>query len=236
MCTLETGYSPKGTNVLVNILKNLKVINNKHIPDIYLKSSREQRLQLLAGLLDTDGSYSLIKNAFDFIAKPKILAEQVLFLARSVGLHATMQECQKYCWSHGVKKIGTYYRVYISGDAVIDIPTLLPRKQSKHKDRMVNPLHEGFTFEILPVDTYYGFTLSDDHLYLTDDFIIHHNSGKTSVLNKIVENLSKNNIPTIYQSLDMSDNLLYLRLMQKYTGWPVQDILETLQEDEKMKS
>ena len=42
-------------NPIRQCLKNIGVFNKKHIPDIYMKSSRENRLKLLAGLIDTDG-------------------------------------------------------------------------------------------------------------------------------------------------------------------------------------
>ncbi|UWF82784.1 MAG: Homing endonuclease [Bacteriophage sp.] len=48
---------PGKANWLLNELRNLKVLNNKHIPDDYIFDSRENRLKLLAGLIDTDGWY-----------------------------------------------------------------------------------------------------------------------------------------------------------------------------------
>lgn len=56
-------------------------------------------------------------------------------------------------------------------------------------------------------------------------------SGKTSILNLIMEHQSKNNIPSVYQSLDMADNLLYLRLLQKQTGLSVEQLLENFKSD-----
>lgn len=54
-------------------------------------------------------------------------------------------------------------------------------------------------------------------------------SGKTSILNNIVEHQSNKGIPTVYQSLDMGDNLLYLRLLQKYSRLPIEVIMESFQ-------
>lgn len=42
---------------LSTILKSMKLLNNKHIPSNYLLSSYEDRLQLLRGLMDTDGYF-----------------------------------------------------------------------------------------------------------------------------------------------------------------------------------
>ncbi len=81
-----------------------------------------------------------------------------------------------------------------------------------------------------------GFESLDKKLVLTTGMAVgllgSPGSGKTSILNSIIENQSKNNIPCIYQSLDMSDNLLYLRLLQKYSGLPVDRILKEFQTTE----
>ena len=44
----------------------------------------------------------------------------------------------------------------------------------------IKPLGEG---------EYFGFTLSDDHLYLTDDYMIHHNSGKSCCIKLIMQDV-----------------------------------------------
>ena len=53
---ITTGI-PGRRNIVLNSLKSLNMLNNKHIPDIYLYGDKEQRLQLLAGLLDSDGHF-----------------------------------------------------------------------------------------------------------------------------------------------------------------------------------
>lgn len=62
-------------------------------------------------------------------------------------------------------------------------------------------------------------------------------SGKTSFANTFVENLSKQDIPVIYHSLDMWDNLLCTRLLQKHTGYDMRHILKLtkeMKEDKKL--
>lgn len=56
-------------------------------------------------------------------------------------------------------------------------------------------------------------------------------SGKTTLLNKIIKFQSNKNIPCIYQSLDMSDNLLYLRMLQQHLKLPIETILDGFQQD-----
>jgi hypothetical protein len=49
----------------------------------------------------------------------------------------------------------------------------------------------SFTYRRLGNDDYYGFTISDDHLYLTSDGIIHHNCGKTSLIYLLLDEIKK---------------------------------------------
>lgn len=64
-------HDPKRANVesrtvygLSTILKKMNLLNNKHIPDEYLLSSYDDRLQLLRGLMDTDGYYHRGRKRF----------------------------------------------------------------------------------------------------------------------------------------------------------------------------
>lgn len=45
-------------------LRKLGLIGNKHIPDLYMRASYNQRLDLLRGLMDTDGYYNRKRNRF----------------------------------------------------------------------------------------------------------------------------------------------------------------------------
>ena len=148
----------------------------KFIPQPYLTASREDRLQLLAGLIDTDGSNS--KNCFDFVNKSERLSRGVVFIARSLGLRANIKACIKRS-QHGTA--GQYWRVNISGDTH-EVPCRIPRKQCEQRSQKKSPDRFGFTVEPVGPDEFYGFTLDGDHLYLDGNFIIHHNSGKTPLL------------------------------------------------------
>ena len=66
-------------------LRTLGVLNNKHIPMQYLRSSREQRYNLLQGLMDTDG-YVSIKGRCEFTSTNQRLAQDVSELLASLGI------------------------------------------------------------------------------------------------------------------------------------------------------
>jgi hypothetical protein len=152
------------------ILNEIGVLNKKHIPHEYLISNRIQRLELLAGLLDTDGYYNK-RGCFEIIQKNKYLSDQIVFLARSLGFKVNMQKTIKT-----IKKInfsGEYYRINISG-LISKIPTRLPRK--KAKDCKKTAYTSGFNVIDQGVGDYYGFELDKDHLFLLGDFTVSHNS------------------------------------------------------------
>lgn len=102
-----------------DVMKYHRLFGHKHIPHNYLICSRVQRLELLAGVLDSDGHYS--HNGYDIVLQLKELSEQVTFLARSLGFACYMNECRKTCCNNG--KVGTYYRMYISGEVSGDTNT-----------------------------------------------------------------------------------------------------------------
>lgn len=155
----------------------------KFIPGAYKTASREKRLAVLAGLLDTDGSLS--RNGFEFSSKSIKLAEDVMFVARSLGLAAY----------RSVKVVSgeEYQRVYISGDCEV-IPTVVARKKAKPRKQKKSVLVSGFSVEYVGTGSYYGFRLDGDSLYMMADFTVTHNSGKTLCFAMLAQKLD---VPTL---------------------------------------
>ena len=172
-------------NQVLNSLEALGLMGcgsgQKFIPHQYLTASREQRLQLLAGLMDSDGH--LHRTSFDYITKSKDLASDTVVLARSLGFAAYCKE--KYCCCQ-TGAGGWYYRIRISGNGQ-EIPCRLPRKQSPPRIQKKSVLREGFQVKSCGQGSYYGFTLDGDHLYVDGHFVVHHNSGKTALISTICQ-------------------------------------------------
>ncbi len=164
-----------GKNHVKNAINLLGLLNtnsgNKYIPYAYKCASKKDRLELLAGLIDTDGY--CYNNCYEYVSKSEILAQDVQYVARSLGLMANIS-CK-------VINNENYWRVNISGDTQ-QIPSRLTRKQCHGRNQKKNVLLTGFTVKELPEDNFYGFALTDDHLYLTGDFMVHHNTGKSHLL------------------------------------------------------
>jgi len=181
--------SRNNKNIFLQVLKDLNMLNNKHIPNVYKINSRENRLQLLAGIIDTDGHYSKKDKGFDIIQKNETLLDDIIFLARSLGYSAYKSECKKGCVYNGNKIEGTYYRIFISGNNLTEIPTKCPRKQAEVRIQVKDPLKVGFTIKSIGRGTYYGFELDNNHRYLLGDFTVTHNTslvkeGISKILNR----------------------------------------------------
>lgn len=67
------------------------LLGNKHIPPIYLRGSFEQRLDLLCGIMDTDG-HATLDGACEFDNTNKRLIDDTYELIVSLGIKATVTE------------------------------------------------------------------------------------------------------------------------------------------------
>lgn len=195
ICCTSRGLHSK--NSLIGDVKSVGLFGttsaNKFIPQDYKTSSRQQRLELLAGLMDSDGSWST--GGYDYITKSRELARDVQFLCRSLGFSAQIQETTKSCTSVRAngekhKHTGTYYRIFVSGNCD-EIPCRIPRKKATARRQKKNHLVCGFNVEGVGVGCYFGFEVDKDHLYLDGQFFVHHNTGKTTLSNAILHALAE---------------------------------------------
>ena len=72
-------------------LRQLGVLANKHVPEVYLRAGPKQRLSLLQGLMDTDGNVGT-GGSVEFTNTNRRLAEAVVELATSLGHKAVLHE------------------------------------------------------------------------------------------------------------------------------------------------
>ena len=175
--TSEYSYAIRGPkpNYFYKTLKELNLIKNKHVPHIYKCNSRDVQLQVLAGLLDSDGSK--IVGGWDFIQKNEKLFDDVLFLCRSLGFACYKQKCEKTCTNApGGPKKGTYYRCTISGAGLEDVPCKIPRKKQEKRIQIKDVLSVGIKIEKLDVGEYYGFEIDGNGRFVLGDFTVTHNT------------------------------------------------------------
>ncbi len=169
---------------LRNHLKKLNLWNilsgKKFIPDIYKYNDSNTRMNILRGLLDTDGHVEI--NGFPkFSTISNQLAEDVMFIARSLGYN-----CKKYKSKAGYKKEGIYhqcndvYNVVIwTNESVFRLPRKLNKltnfkssKSRSHRDKMfitnIEYSHQE-NAKCVTVD-------NPTHLYMINEFVVTHNS------------------------------------------------------------
>lgn len=167
------GQAKAGSNPFYTFMKKYNLVNNKHIPHVFLANSRENRLKLLAGLIDTDGHLS--NGNYEITQKSNKIAEGILYLARSLGFAAYSKKCEKSCMYKGEKKTGVYNRIIISGD-ICKIPVILPHKKACERKQVKNVLVTGIDVKHVGRGKYYGFVLDGNHRYLLGDFTVTHNT------------------------------------------------------------
>ena len=120
-----------------------KTYGRKHIPAPYLRASREQRLHLLQGLIDTDGTVCRKRGCATFCNTNLELALQVRELVRSLGVKAGWSESRAML--NGVDH-GPAYKVsfYLSGSARLPRKAILTRNQYRTPNTYI---------EVVPVGT-----------------------------------------------------------------------------------
>jgi hypothetical protein len=127
---------PHGTLIsqgsLYSKLKVLGVLRNKHVPSQYLRASVEQRLDLLRGLMDSDGSTGT--GHVEFTNTKRVLADAVVELARSLGQKPVLGEGRAVL---NGKDCGPKYRVTWR-------PTIQPFALSRKADRLTFGGAQGF--------------------------------------------------------------------------------------------
>lgn len=164
--------------------KCIDELGNVFIPQNYLINSVENRLRLLAGLIDGDGYKKSDGCCFSISTKWESLGEGIVYLVRSLGLYPS------YKWKRSTIKSRNfeayYFRIGISGHTEI-IPNILSRKKASKRKQIKDVLHTGFSLKPIGKGAWFGFTVDGDNRYLLGDFTITHNSGKTFTLCKLAE-------------------------------------------------
>ena len=155
--------------------------DTKFIPVDYKYNSKEVRLKILAGLLNTDGSVH-VKNrqSIEFCSTSKQLLGDVAEIARSLGLFVNtdikpdIRENKTYnaCYSCSIRVNKELYELLLE----------------KHKKRLNLDPTKSKDWRLIKSITYKGkeecqciYVDDEEHLYLTDDFIVTHNTVSMSL-------------------------------------------------------
>lgn len=171
-----------GTRSILGIRKQLRlagILGHKHIPDMYMRASREQRLALVQGLMDTDGTWNTRRRQGVFSSTDKGISESFRELIVSLGsrAHITPIVC------HGFGVTAVDHRVPFT--PVDFMPFRIARKAIKVNSRNRPRSRRRVITSVTPapiVATQCVLVDSPDHTYLCGDQMIPtHNSGVNAV-------------------------------------------------------
>lgn len=164
--------------IISNFLLSHNLKNNKHIPRQFLIDSRENRLQLLAALIDTDGYKS--RTCYEIVQKSETLANDIEILCNSLGFYCSKKEkVAAMKREDGSIYNCKVYRLTLFGD-LYEIPCLVDRKKTLKKEsyhiNRRNALRSGFSIKNIGQGDYYGFSIDGNKLFVLGDFTITHNT------------------------------------------------------------
>lgn len=164
--------------------------DKKHIPLIYRLAPSVIRREVIAGLIDSDGSYEKRKPRFDFSQAKgphQVLYDDFVFVCRSLGYRVSENELKavtnkfwmprKEKW-HFVK--GTPgLRAVVSG-RIDQVPTLLARKQAKHIVSIQDNHCHSFKVKEIESGPVVILEVEGSRLLLRRDFLVVHSSQDES--------------------------------------------------------
>ena len=162
--------------------------NEKAIPADYLHGSREQRIALLQGLFDTDGSVSCKSNGMaSFFTTSSELYAGVSYLLRSLGLPTSTRSkavCRGRIKQDGTCSTDYVVHTYLKPDQ-FDVCFSLPRQIEKLKSvfgafKRPSKCTERVALtdvrEIEPCEQVCILVDNPEHLFLANDFLVTHNT------------------------------------------------------------
>ena len=164
-------------SIMLNYNLYNKDSHNKFIPKDYLQSSKEQRFELLKGLMDGDGC-AKTNGASIFITCSEELANNVLELTRSLGIKSWLQTSRSGVYRVAISSI---YKLFKLPRKVKEQHIYYPYSKGSKASAILNKTaivdikysHEEMG-KCVTVD-------SEDGLYLIGDYIITHNCNKKGI-------------------------------------------------------
>lgn len=206
---------------IITTLKKMGVERSKVVPLAYLTASATQRMDLLRGLLDTDGSCG--KNGrIEFTSTDEHLAETVFSLASSLGFRPNKPR-RNVSKLNGVRKKDRFRVTFMAGERCFNIR----RKADRQKTPGPRCRHHIIT-SIVEVDSEPTRCITVDspsHLFLcTAAHIPTHNSFVTACICLwFVSCFPKAVVLTTANNLMQVDTVLWkeIRRLHKNAIWPI---------------
>jgi hypothetical protein len=184
----SAAYRIDGLTNKLTLLKQLKNTHNKkgqwynkHIPDIYMRGSFDQRLALLQGLLDTDGHVDKLGNV-EFVQVRENLARQVLELVLSLGIKAKIYKRES--WRYDVQYKDKYRVRFMT-----TLPVFRMKRKLANIKNISKKAHQRFIVDVKPIPSIPMRCITVDsssRLYLiTKQCIPTHNTADVMIFDEV---------------------------------------------------
>lgn len=162
--------------------RDYDLIKNKHIPEDYIYNSYENRLKLLAGLIDSDGC-STGRKTISISQKNRRILEGVLEICRISGFYTNgiIEVNANMKRANGTLYKSKAYSIEINHSNFKDLNKYIkvPRKRIEGKDCNRNYFSTTILIENAGVGDYFGFELDNSPYFTIEDGTVCHNSSKT---------------------------------------------------------
>jgi replicative DNA helicase len=212
----EPGLARPPVNPLKQALEQLglwgRTRHDKFIPRHYLDAGKDVRLDLLRGLLDTDGRVET-SGSVRFSTASAQLARDVCELARSLGCWCAVAEKQTTLSCDGVRKAGvTAYVCTLSHPYPQSLFLFEGKRERLRKGRERRKLPVIAAIE--PTRRVATQCISVSHpsrLYLTDDYVVTHNTAFSMNIGEYVA--VEYGLPVAVFSMEMPGTQLVMRML-----------------------
>lgn len=161
-------------------LRRAGVLDDKHIPEVYLYASIEQRRALIQGLMDSDG-YVQKNGAAEYCQVRKQIADGMAFLLRSMGVKVNVRESEAKLYG---RVTGPRYRLNFKPYKHQNLVTL-PRRAERVQEQRRKPIPRVIkdVRRVASVDARCITVEAEDGLYLMEEsMVVTHNSPFAAAL------------------------------------------------------
>jgi predicted ribonuclease YlaK len=203
------------TNQLTRILNQLGLIkinsHNKFIPDVYKLSSVKDRISLLQGLMDTDGTINKKNHALSITTVSDVLKNDIKFIIQSLG--GTCRVYSGFVKFEDKKFFG--YTITMMLPKTIH-PFRLPRKNNlwmNIKDKKLDPFRCIDCIEYVGKEACRCIRVdSETQSYLTEEFIVTHNTflALSSAMSLVLEKKQFEKIYVIKSPIEIGPAMGFL--------------------------
>lgn len=216
----DNGSETRTVYNILGKLKSLNLLHNKHIPDIYLTASFNQRLALLRGLMDADGYYDKTHKLFIMRTHYKWQYKDMCKLVSSLGVRVNCSEAfvtngYKPAMAYDIKFTTNLFNPFLSRNNNIEL------KEDSRKYYSIQSVTkcEMVPTQCIEVD-------SPTHTYLcTEHLLITHNTNKEIKVKAGFDTIKRQEIKMKYPLNSLPDVNYWHYAMQLSTyAWMIQMI------------